>query len=390
MCEKVICFEEEYLREKPEISFERGILDVPMDKITGTVGRYRDFEQSNQLRSVDSGKRLQWLREELSARGDLPPIELYKLKDNYFILDGHHRHTIAQNAGQQTIKARVVEYLPPRNSQENILAWEKSRFERMSGLSEILLTELSQYDKLLDQIREHKYYLSERAKKEIPFKETALDWYEKIYRPVTRELDPLLKSFPQRTIGDLYAYISDFKWIESKKRGYDIGFHNAISHFQIRHEQNVTLMNFFKNLFQKKEKPRQKVFRIKTGIEGIFLSRDYSYTLLMKQIKEHKYYLSEKKRENISLHEAAEDWYYEVYSPIVHLIEKERKWEFFPSKTVGELYIMLSEIKWLESEKKGYDIGFQRAVKKLMQGRRPSAILRKFMNFLWKKFMPAD
>jgi hypothetical protein len=46
----------------------------------------------------------------LAVTRDLPPVELYKVGDAYFIADGHHRVSVARRAGWRTIMAHVREY----------------------------------------------------------------------------------------------------------------------------------------------------------------------------------------------------------------------------------------------------------------------------------------
>jgi hypothetical protein len=42
----------------------------------------------------------------------LPPVQLYKLGDRYYVVDGHHRVAAALSLGQLEIDAVVTEYLP--------------------------------------------------------------------------------------------------------------------------------------------------------------------------------------------------------------------------------------------------------------------------------------
>lgn len=382
--EKLSNFEEEYNKEKPEISFERGIIEVPVTEIKGSVGRYRDFENSNLLKDREWAERTETIEKQWKENSEFPPLDLYKLKNSYFILDGHHRFLIAQQAGLKTIKARVIEYLPPKNSPENLLQWERSRFERMTALTDISLTELSQYDKLLDQIREHKYYKSEELSEEQGLSKSAKDWHENIFLPVIDKMDDnkLAEKFPGRTKADLYTYVSDYKWHESRKRGYDIGFSAAISELHKNESHTFVEMIMLKLPFRKSLKMLE--FREKTGIESILLSKDSSYDLLIKQIEEHRYFMSQKRSSEVPLREAGNDWYYDVYRPTTDLLAKEYHSVLFSSKTLGDLYLQISEEKWFESEKQGYDIGFPQAVKSLMEKKSPSALLKNMLKGIIK------
>lgn len=368
MREHIYIFDEEYNKERPVASYDVGIMEVPLEKIVGSVGRYRDFDRSFNILRLDLDERGSKIAEAFKTKRELPPIELYKLKEKYFILDGHHRVLIARRMGIKILKARVIEYLPPKNSIENIIARERSEFELMTGLKGIVLTEISQYEKLMNQIREHKYYMSERVGREVTYKEAAMDWYETIYRPIAARIsqEGIHKEFPGREIADLYVYISDHKWMESQRRGYDIGFATALREF---HETKCDrtfkdiVRDFFTTLW--KTSHQKKEFEELTGLRNIDLSDDKSYPLLLKQIEEHKYYLSQKSGKEVSLKEASFKWLHDVFNPIRRILEEERYTGGFPRKTSADLYLMLSELKWIESEKRGFDIGFEGAFKEL-------------------------
>jgi ParB-like chromosome segregation protein Spo0J len=42
----------------------------------------------------------------------LPPIKLYKIEDEYYVLDGNHRIAAARQLGRSLIEAKVVEVVP--------------------------------------------------------------------------------------------------------------------------------------------------------------------------------------------------------------------------------------------------------------------------------------
>jgi hypothetical protein len=43
---------------------------------------------------------------------DMPPVELYKLEEAYFVVDGHHRVSVARYHDVPTLEAAVVEFRP--------------------------------------------------------------------------------------------------------------------------------------------------------------------------------------------------------------------------------------------------------------------------------------
>jgi len=85
-----------------------GLQQVPIDRIVGSSGRYRDFDlaflplrqqQDGRWQSIARAKR-QGVR--------LPPPLLYQVGDAYFVEDGNHRVSVASASGQETIEANVI------------------------------------------------------------------------------------------------------------------------------------------------------------------------------------------------------------------------------------------------------------------------------------------
>ena len=90
--------------------------DDPAGHIVGTVDSTRDFDRK--FRPTSRRVRERWERLALAQRrGEpIPPIEVYRVGDLYFVEDGHHRVSIALASGAKTIDAYVTEVdteLPP-------------------------------------------------------------------------------------------------------------------------------------------------------------------------------------------------------------------------------------------------------------------------------------
>jgi hypothetical protein len=86
-----------------------GLHVVPLDDIVGTVGRGAEFDRS--FRPTSSQVRGRW--ERLAAamrRGEaIPPVDLYRVGDVFFVRDGHHRVSVARALGRRDIEANVTE-----------------------------------------------------------------------------------------------------------------------------------------------------------------------------------------------------------------------------------------------------------------------------------------
>ena len=225
------CFNTRQEEEEAYEAIERGTLMVPLEKIVGSVGRYHDFDNQFGSQSHTIDERLKAIIAAMKEGKNLPPISLYQIKDDYFILDGHHRFRAARELDRSHIRSRIVELLPSKNTLENKLYIERINFRDKAGLTDsIELTELGQTEHLEWQVDQHRHHLSREKGEEISFKEAAVDWYRTIYRPLVTIVanSGLVKSFPGRTVDDLYLYISVHQWEQGQKRKYGIGVDKLI------------------------------------------------------------------------------------------------------------------------------------------------------------------
>jgi hypothetical protein len=87
----------------------RGMRIVEVEKITGSVGRYRDFDGSFLPVKVSMGDRWSRIDRAYHRGEELPAVSLYKVGDAYFVRDGNHRVSVARYHGVEWIDAEVVE-----------------------------------------------------------------------------------------------------------------------------------------------------------------------------------------------------------------------------------------------------------------------------------------
>ena len=210
-------------KQKTEAAVDRrdiGLREVPLEKIVGSVGRYHDFDNQFRSKKDHEPRKLKRIKEAMRENISLPPVDLYKIKDEYYVLDGNHRVAAARQLQQTTIEAYVVEYLPSKQTLENILYREKTNFELSTGLtSKLELTEVGQFGWLLEQIKEHQTALEQLTATETSLKSAAEDWYNTTYKPLVDIIDRsgLEKAFPRRTLADLYVYISYHQWHKGRQ-----------------------------------------------------------------------------------------------------------------------------------------------------------------------------
>jgi hypothetical protein len=91
---------------------QRGTRVVQADQIVGSVGRWRDFDRS--FLPARASVRQKWKRIDRAFQRseDLPPVELYEIGDAYFVVDGHHRVSVARYHDVPTVEAAVAEFRP--------------------------------------------------------------------------------------------------------------------------------------------------------------------------------------------------------------------------------------------------------------------------------------
>jgi len=218
---------------------EGGFREVPIDQIVGSVGRYRDFDRAFLPRQVQTRDRWESVDRAHLDGTELPPVDLYKIGDTYFVKDGNHRVSVARERGQAFIDAHVIEVAAPApvHSVEDLLDWIRDQdalsFYETTHISElrpdarIELTLPGQYEKLLEHISTHRWYMGIEQKREIPYREAVASWYDRIYLPTIEAIraTDALRDFPNRSEADLYLWVTEHHWYlhqEALPKGRDL------------------------------------------------------------------------------------------------------------------------------------------------------------------------
>ena len=81
---------------------------VAVEKIVGSVGRFRDFDRT--FLPTRSSLQTRWKRVDRAYHRcqELPPVVLFKLGEAYFVEDGNHRVSVARYQGVEWIDAEVT------------------------------------------------------------------------------------------------------------------------------------------------------------------------------------------------------------------------------------------------------------------------------------------
>ena len=203
-----------------------GVQKIPVDRIVGSVGRYQDFDSKFRMKKHHSQERLDSVRKFMQEGKTLPPVRLYQIKEEYYVLDGNHRIAVAKELGTSEMDAQVIEFFASERTLAQLLEAEKLGFRERTGLEDpIELTEVGQYGYLEEQIRRHQRYAENIQGRPLSLRSAAAEWYGTIYSPLVGIIrkTALLKSFPNRSIADLYAFISFHQWEKGTVRNYGRG-----------------------------------------------------------------------------------------------------------------------------------------------------------------------
>jgi len=87
---------------------DRGLQEVRLDAITGSMGRAKDFDLHFNPRTRITADRWKRVAEGRSQGRDLPVPFLYQVGDAYYVVDGNHRVSVARARGETHITAHVI------------------------------------------------------------------------------------------------------------------------------------------------------------------------------------------------------------------------------------------------------------------------------------------
>lgn len=249
-------FEEVRARLNVQGQRHLGQQTVPLDQIIGSEGRYSDFDRRFLPRS--NAVKQRWINIASALQQDeyLPPVELYKIGDIYFVRDGNHRVSTARENGQEFIDALVTELdveVPLDASlsmRDLILKEEYSDFLEWTDLHKlrpderIEFSQLGGYLDLVQHINAHRYYMEQERGAAVERDEAVAHWYDTLYVPTVqaiREQD-VLAHFSDRTEADLYRWIMEHRWYMRERLGTDPGPEAATSDYTQRYGEHELML----------------------------------------------------------------------------------------------------------------------------------------------------
>lgn len=246
----------------------RGLDQIETAKIIGSESRFNDFDRAFLPRQTNTRSRWESIDRAYFEDVILPPIDVYQVGEVYFVKDGNHRVSVARERGQVYMDAYVVEIDIPGKLDQSvnihrlIEMQEYTQFLETTHLDQIYPDDKfnfsvpGQYEKILEHINVHRYYMGMKLGRRIDDKEAIMGWYREVYRPLIRIIRKknILKEFPHRTEMDLYLWIIEHRYYLSEEHSRPVSLEAAAS-------------NFAKQFSQR---PFPLVRKVLTSIKGIF------------------------------------------------------------------------------------------------------------------------
>jgi hypothetical protein len=227
----------------------RGVENVPLAAIAGSLGRYNDFTMA--FLPGDDGLKTRW--ERIAAiyldptSGGVPPVELYKVGASYFVKDGNHRVSVAQQLELDSIEAYVWEYphpvpdaAPDADITALLIEAERREFLERTGLDDlrpghgIVLTAPGGYPALLAQIADYQRAFALIDAQDTAWADAVTGWYDLLYETAIQDVQDtgLLDLFPERTAADFYVWVRQHQQALAARYGRRVRLMDAARNFE--------------------------------------------------------------------------------------------------------------------------------------------------------------
>lgn len=185
-----------------------------------------------------------------------------------------------------------------------------------------------------------------------------------------------------RTFTELKAFLADAETVsflknisDEQKQNDVVNFINSIEEISknlIEKKESNTLeydKNYFLNSYSEHFSLLHKIkqFEETTGlkVKKYFyrITDKYSIDSIIKQIEEHKWYLSEKALNEVDLKTAAKDWIKKIYEPTIKEFNHFKLFDLFPKTNSLKLYVDIMAHKYYISLEQNKDVGISNAIK---------------------------
>ena len=369
-----------------------GLRQIPIEQIIGSLGRYRDFDRAflpRQKRTKD-----RWVSIDRAHYEEviLPPVELYKMGEVYFVKDGNHRVSVAREKGQIFVDAYVTEIdIPVPLTADTVVTdldlkgeyavfLEKTRLLSVHESAHIELTLPGEYERLLEHISVHRWYLGEQRRAEVSYEEAVASWYDTIYLPLVKILheEKVIERFPGRTAADLYLWTIEYLWYRREAHKEEYAFEEAARQF-IK-DYSDWPVDRLANLLKKASwvdylilDQEHNSFLARTRLNDyhpgakIALTTPGFYGKLLEHIDVHRWFLGTQRGLDVPYEEAVVSWYDHVYLPLVDLIRVQQILDEFPGRTETDLYLWIIEHQGYLRETYGSELSIEQATERFKE-----------------------
>jgi hypothetical protein len=180
------------LGRRGESDLGEQVIDV--DSVVGSVDRSTGFDRLFRPTSDEMERRFQRIDVALRRGEEMPPIDVYRVGDVHFVIDGHHRVAVARALGWKTINAHVVEVLTsvgadrdlrledlPTKGHERVFAERVPLPPRMRDRIE--LHEADDYGELAEMVEAWGFRYMQLRGRMMDRQQTAETWFAEDYEP---------------------------------------------------------------------------------------------------------------------------------------------------------------------------------------------------------------
>jgi len=300
----------------------------------------------------------------------LPPVDLYKIGEVYFVKDGNHRISVARERNQVDIDAYVTEIdIPFRLTADmdiDSVMQEKAYGQFLQAThiddlrpdADLRLSNPAEYARLHEHIDAHRYYLGTERQGDVAYPDGVVSWYDNVYRPLVEaiEAEGLQAQFPQLTATDLYLRVSEYQWLVREAAQATLADEVA------REEATVRMADIYRQGVVRRV---IRTLRHATWIDTMIRDKEYAaflertqllelrpeariiaslpgkYEKILHHIDVHHYYLGLEQQRDVPYSEAVASWYDNVYLPTVADVREQGLLNDFTGRTETDAYIWL-------------------------------------------------
>lgn len=180
-----------------------GLQSITLESVIGTVDRrHSEFDRS--FRPASSRPRRRWESIAVARRRgrSMPPIDVYRVGALHFVIDGHHRVSVARAHGDTHIDAQVREVqtrVPVSDDlmlRDLLLTRHEREFDERVPLApaaraRIQITDAWRYEQLSKHVESWAFRASQAEGRLLTRAAAAETWFREAYEPVADALDEL-------------------------------------------------------------------------------------------------------------------------------------------------------------------------------------------------------